>query len=89
MLPSGTWNNAGGKPSGPDSGGKPNPVSGTSPRRRMVTSTGSPTDTTVRLACTSMANPPPMALANVGGLPATGSGRTVRRRGSPRAWNSW
>ena len=88
MLPSGTLKRVGGKPSGPPKDGRLKPVSDPSPRRRMLSSTGSPDDTTVRLACTSREKPLPMAFTNVAGRPANGSGRTVRREGSPWARKS-
>ena len=54
-LPSGTVKWVAGNPPGPPNGGRLKPVSDPSPRRRMLSSTGSPSDTTVRLARTSRA----------------------------------
>ena len=87
-APSGTPKCAAGSASGLPSGGRLSPARAPSPRTVTVSSMGSPAATTVRLACTSMANPSPMAFTNVSGLPAWGSGRTTSRRRSPSARNA-
>ena len=51
-LPSGTLKCSGGSPPAPSRGGRLSPASGASPRTRRVSSMGSPSATTVRLART-------------------------------------
>ena len=87
-LSSGTVKCVGGSAPGPESGGRLTPVSGPSPRTRMVSSSGSPAETTVRLASVSMAKPLPMAPAKDAGRFACGSGRTTIWRRWPRALNN-
>ena len=81
----GTENRCAGKAPGPLSGGSDSPSRSPSPRTVTANSMGSPTCTTLRLACTAMAKPRPTALTKPGGRPACGSGRTVNRRRSPSA----